>query len=387
MFLKNQSKEQIKYYQEMLTVAGSLSRLFSESNEPYVEYRMAENLFCKSFEAKNLSRNDYSVDASKSMLGIGIKTFLEKNGSTLQKIAEFNKEHTLFSGLKTEQMIAKLAELRNARLETTKRICGLEKLIYHCVTRAEGAILVYETPMDLVFAEKIQGIKAQKNVVQFGDTLNEYSFNIAKSTLYKRFYTKDVILDLPVKILEDPFDVLEKFFLKEKPAISFAPLRKHPHVFLPLYRMKHGEKTVPKKSGLNQWNASGRKRDSNEIYIPIPAWIHRSFPGFFPDRDGPFTLVLPNSKEMSAKVCQDSSKALMSNPNAALGQWLLRGVLNLKEGELLTYSKLAEIGLDSVVIYKVEEEDKYRIDFTRVGTYELFQNQADGYDESEQDAK
>jgi hypothetical protein len=238
--------------------------------------------------------------------------------------------------------------------------------------------------MDLVFSEKIEGIKTQGNAIRFSDTLNEYSFNIPKSTLYKRFYTKDVILQLPVKILEDPFDALEKFFLKEKHAISFAPIRQRPHVILPLYSMKR-ERVVPLKSGLNQWNASGRKRDSNEIYIPIPAWIHHSYPDFFPNREEAFTLILPNGKEMSAKVCQDSSKALMSNPNSALGQWLLRGVLNLKDGELLTYEKLEEIGLDSVVIYKTEEVAKYRIDFTRVGSYELFKKQTDGHDESEQD--
>src|SRR3990167_3092041 len=135
MFLANQKKEHIGYYQEMLKTIGSLSRLFSESAEPYVEYRIAENLFCKSFEAKNLSRTDCSADASKGNLGIGIKTFLEKNGSTMQKVAEFNSEHNLFSGLALEQKIQKISELRNTRLETTKRIFGLDTLIYHCVTR------------------------------------------------------------------------------------------------------------------------------------------------------------------------------------------------------------------------------------------------------------
>src|SRR3989338_2311214 len=122
MFLSNQKQEQVKYYQEMLKTIGSLSRLFYEGLEPYVEYRIAENLFCKSFQAKNLSRTDCSVDASKDNLGIGVKTFLEKNGATMQKIAEFNSEHNLFSGLNTEQKIEKLSELRNTRLATTKRI-------------------------------------------------------------------------------------------------------------------------------------------------------------------------------------------------------------------------------------------------------------------------
>lgn len=372
MFLPEQKKEQIGYYQEMLKTIGSLSRLFSESSEPYVEYRIAENLFCKSFEAKNLSRTDCSADASKGNLGIGIKTFLEKNGATMQKIAEFNSEHNLFSGLNTEQKIKKLSELRNTRLETTKRIFGLENLIYHCVTRRKGAILVYETPMDSIDTERINEIEDRGNIVSFSDGINEYSFNVAKSTLYKRFHTKDTLLDLPVKILDDPFEALEKMFRVAESAVSFAPIREQPHIFLPLYSIKSGEKIVSEKSGLNQWNASGRARGPNEAYIPIPTWIHKAYPGFFPDRDKPFMLVLPNETEMSAKVCQDGSKALMSNPNSALGEWLLRDVLSLEERELLTYRKLEEIGLDSVVIYKTES-GKYDIDFTKIGSYEQFQ--------------
>lgn len=115
----------------------------------------------------------------------------------------------------------------------------------------------------------------------------------------------------------------------------------------------------------------GRPRDLNEVYIPIPAWIHKKFPNFFPPRDTPFNLHIPSGEVLSAKVCQDSSKALMTNPNQKLGQWLLRGVLNLREGELLTYEKLERIGLDSVTVYKISEGE-YGIDFTKAGTYEKF---------------
>jgi hypothetical protein len=43
--------------------------------------------------------------------GIGIKTFLEKNGATMQKIAEFNSEHNLFSGLNAEQKVRKISRI------------------------------------------------------------------------------------------------------------------------------------------------------------------------------------------------------------------------------------------------------------------------------------
>jgi hypothetical protein len=374
MFLKSQDSKRIEYYEGMLKTIGSLSRLFSESNEPYIQYRIAENLFCKSFNADNLSRTDCSADASKDKLGVGIKTFLEKNGATMQKVAEFNSDHQLFRNLADEEKILKVSQLRNERIEATKRIFGLDGLIYHCVTRKGNGIIVYETPMDQVEIDKIKNIDAGKNIISFEDSSNEYSFNITKSTLYKRFLTKNVLLDFPVEIMENPFDALESLFKKAEREILFAPVKTQEHIFLPLYSVKRGEKIVPEKSGLNQWNALGRPRNSNEVYIKIPSWINKAYPEFFPPRDTSFTLLLPNGLEMSAKVCQDNEKALMSNPNSALGEWLLRDVLDLKERELLTYSKLERIGLDSVVIYKTGA-DRYDIDFTKAGSYESFRGQ------------
>ena len=372
MFIENQSKEQRDYYERLLKAVGSLSKLFSESSEPYIAYRAAENLFCKAFEAENLSRSDASADASKNRIGFGIKTFLHKNGKSFEKIAEFNSDHALFRALGAEEKIKKIAELRNERIETTKRIFGLEQIIYHCITRQVGKILVYETPAPLIKIDEITNLKVNDNTIQFSDPSAEYSFNVAKSTLYKRFVTpEDVLLEVPVRILEDPFDQIEKLITEA--GLIFAPIKVQPHVFLPLYSTRGGNKKVPEKSGLNQWNASGRPRDPNEIYIPIPAWIHQKFPNFFPQRDQAFQLTLPDRATMSAKVCQDNNKALMSNPNSALGKWLLRDVLNFSERELLTYDKLQAIGLDTVVIYKTDNET-YDIDFTRIGSYEKFLN-------------
>lgn len=370
MFLEKQNKDKIDYYKDMLGVIGSLSRLFSESNEPYIHYRIAENLFCGAFSADNLSRQDYSVDASKNGIGIGIKTFLGKGGSSREKIAEFNSQHKLFEKLNPEKKIIKISELRNKRIAVTKRICGLSEVIYHCVTRKAERISIFEVPMESVDIDNITAISDRGNIIAFKDGKNDYSFNITKSTLYKKFEAKDILLDLSVKIFDDPFKLLEELLKKRMAQVVFAPIRKVNHIFLPLYSIKSGQ--VPDKSGLNQWNASGRPRDPNEIYIPIPAKIHEYYPKFFPQRDTAFTLILPDGKEMSAKLCQDNSKALMSNPNSDLGKWLLRDVLGLKERELLTYDKLLNYGLDSVVVYKIGE-NKYDIDFAKTGSYETFE--------------
>jgi len=139
-------------------------------------------------------------------------------------------------------------------------------------------------------------------------------------------------------------------------------------IFIPLYGRN---KTVYERSGLNQWNARGRERDINEVYIPIPSIIHRLFPDFFPKREQPFNLKLPDGRILPSKICQAGGKALMSHSNKALGQWILRDVLQLKEGEILTYKKLQEIGIDAVRIDKIGNLE-YEINFSEIGSFETF---------------
>ena len=80
------------------------------------------------------------------------------------------------------------------------------------------------------------------------------------------------------------------------------------------------------------------------MYIPYPATIRKEHLDFFPPREQCFDVRLPSGKIISMKVCQDGGKAIMSNPNKALGEWILREVLRLDELELLTYDKLLELG-------------------------------------------
>ncbi|MFH1280815.1 MAG: restriction endonuclease, partial [Candidatus Beckwithbacteria bacterium] len=60
MFYKKQSKDSLNRYVSLLTKLGSLSRLFSTNDVPYLPYRAVENVFCKVFDAKNHSRSDTS---------------------------------------------------------------------------------------------------------------------------------------------------------------------------------------------------------------------------------------------------------------------------------------------------------------------------------------
>jgi hypothetical protein len=54
MFFNYQPYYKQEEYLELLRLVGSLSNLFSENPVPYLYYRVAENIFCKSFDAENL---------------------------------------------------------------------------------------------------------------------------------------------------------------------------------------------------------------------------------------------------------------------------------------------------------------------------------------------
>jgi hypothetical protein len=203
-----------------------------------------------------------------------------------------------------------------------------------------------------------------------------YSFNYSKSTLFRKFIIPQNAFRLPIEIIEDPYTLLlELFENKElKPATDKLVIGQN-FVILPLYSTRNKDKKeVAKKSGLNQWNAEGRKRDLGEIYIPIPSELHKKYPNFFPKRDQDFNLQIPTGEIFSAKLCQENSKALMTNPNKALSDWLLRKVIQLKEGELATIEKLDKLGFDSVIISKTYN-DHFKIDIMKTDTYIKFNSE------------
>jgi hypothetical protein len=206
----------------------------------------------------------------------------------------------------------------------------------------------------------------------FEDGHNFYSFNYSKSTLFRKFIIPQNAFRLPTDIIDDPYNLLLDIFSENEFKLAKNKLTKgENYIILPLYGFKKQEKFIFEKSGLNQWNAGGRKRDMGEIYIPIPINIYKDYPDFFPRRDEDFKLIIPSGKTFEAKVCQDNSKALMTNPNKALSDWLLRKVLQLKEGELATIEKLDKLGFDSVIITKNSFKE-FKIDILKTNSYENF---------------
>lgn len=360
-------------YLELLKIMTSLSGLFSENKVPYLYYRNAENLFCYALNAENLSRDDSAFDALLNIngvkTGVGLKTFICEKEQKLEKIAEFNQLNKKFRYLNTDDLVFEVANARNERIDFANRLYGAKQAIYHLVARRESELRLFEENYDKIDINKIKIKKIKDSGVEFTDFIHDYNYNFSKSTLFKKFHLPDNYFTLPVEIISEPYDLLLK--LKEILSIQSTKMDKKEFVILPLYSTKNG--LVPERSGLNQWNANGRRRSLDEVYIPIPIQIHQNFPEFFPSRDEPFDLITPDGQILNAKVCQENSKALMTNPNSALADWLLRQLLNLKKGELATSERLQLIDCDGVIITKITD-NQYKIDKAEFGSYENFIN-------------
>lgn len=350
---------------------GQLSKLFSESPCPYLAYRAQENIFCKYFNAKNLARADISADALKGNVGIGLKTWM---GGNDQKVAEFNRVRKQFEKLKGLKLVKAISEYRNERIRVTMNLYGIKTMIYHVIKRVPLGMQILECAFDPIDISNIKLIekKGGNNNTYFSDGKHEYHFSSSKNTLYMIFSDMKLLEEFSVEVIDDPYTFLLNCM--KKITIESSPnIEKKPKLCLPLYSIKKGEKVVEQKSGLNHWNASGRKRNFDEVYIPYSVRDKKRVPNFFPPQDIPFTLRLSDGLVISAKVCQQGGKAIMSNPNSVLGKWLLRDILCIKEGTVITYAMLEKFGIDSVIFTKNGEND-YSIDFAPLGTYDAFYN-------------
>ena len=417
MFYDKQPEVNQNNYKEMLKIVGQLSNLFSESDCPYLAYRAHENIFCKYLEADNLARTDCSADAKKDGVGIGLKTWM---GNDDQKVAEFGKLKKNYSNLTGLELVKKIAEYRNERIRVTKKLHGINQMIYHVVKRVPNMMQILECTFDYIDIDAIRIIsnRGNENNTYFTDGRHTYHFSVSKNTLYMIFDDLELLDSFEVKIMDDPYkflmsaaeQILETniefdYYSKQGDVIEVCrsamekQVLSKPMLCLPLYSIRGAdkEKFVAEKSGLNQWNAGGRIRDVNEIYIPYQKADRQRDITFFPPRDTSFDLHLPDGTVIQAKVCQEAykkmpqeqydrlsseeqkleddrraeGKAIMSNPNKILGKWLLRDVFELEEGTIVTYEMLETFGVNSVIFTKNGELD-YSIDFAEIGTYEKF---------------
>jgi hypothetical protein len=351
-------------YVQHLRAVSSISNLFSDSKTPYIDYRIVENLFCKCFDAENLSRSCIAIDARLGTTGIGIKTFVD---TPFQKIAEFDKKRSYTDTGDVCEDAARISHLRNERLDFSRDAYAVDSFIYHYVVRRESNLSIHECPMDYIDIDNIKVTKSTEKGFDFTDGKNLYKFSRSKSTILESFNLLNPLYSFGVELIDDPTEALMKIYSGELVIEGSDEEEDRPTLILPLFS-KRGTIHVPEKSGLNQWNASGRPRDPDEIYIPYNKDDRDRAPGFFPGRDVPFDLELPNGETISAKVCQEEGKAIMSNPNKDLGRWLLRDVLHLEEKTIVTMDMLDDLGINAVIFTK-EDDGKYSIDFTRIDDY------------------
>lgn len=371
MFYENQPTDHKQNYKQMLSIIGNLTLLFSESNCPYLPYRAHENIFCKYLEAENLSRSDCSADAKQGRLGVGLKTWM---GNDDQKVAEFGRLRETYQNLTGLELVKTVAEYRNERIRITKNMHGIDEMIYHIIKRVPNTMQIIECAFDTIDIDNISVLEGRGNVnnTYFTDGNHTYHFSISKNTLYMIFENYDILDEFEVEIMADPYSYLmnmagttsvQQVIEQQTPDYSNK-------LCLRLYSTSKTQgKFVGPKSGLNQGFAGGRTRNPNEVYIPYPKEDRERSQGFFPPRDTVFDLLMPDGTVIPTKVCQQGGKAIMSNPNKVLGEWLLRKVFELPVGTAVTYEMLERFGIDSVIFTKLEE-GKYKIDFAEIGTYE-----------------
>lgn len=135
----------------------------------------------------------------------------------------------------------------------------------------------------------------------------------------------------------------------------------------------------------------------DEIYIPIPksADFHLKHPNFFGQGIGKiiteessgklfkdtsslskeekqlrklskaFDMIFePSGKIMKCHITQDNGKGIQSlDHQSILGNWILKGIFQLKEYEPLTVKKMNEIGLNGIRIFRTNKDDCPHIQF------------------------
>lgn len=158
-----------KYF-DMLKLMAQLSKLFSESKIPYLDYRLAENLFCKYYDAENDARSCTAYDARIAHIGIGIKTFILRKGAySIEKIAEFNKLKKTLTSLSGIDLAKQISIYRNGRIAFANNQYDVTETQYHIVGRIEGGLRLFNTPYEEINLDTIHLVKDDETACYFHD--------------------------------------------------------------------------------------------------------------------------------------------------------------------------------------------------------------------------
>lgn len=402
------SKKEKDEYIEFLKIFGALSGLFKDNQEganarkPYLYYRNHEQLFARVFDVEDLTRKDSSFDAlgvwKNERVGIGLKTWIHTKDKTYQKVAEFNKLAPdviapLIKDGTSEEVIRKVAELRNERIMLDKRLYKTNRDVYHYITRNNDVMNIIETPYELIDIDSLELISDGKTYT-FKDKLHKYKFYTSKSVLFKEFdaSNEEIVEQIPISQLEDPFELIrminlsnEKFKVADEEKVYEVA---HEEIILPLYQDKKEGPFVSDCSGINIRHGKSKNKGSNtprpeyEIEVRISTWIHHIYPNFFginalddneiKDKNlNDFDLILPDGRILRGRVKQEKGKSLQTNPQGDLGEWILKDVLGLENREVVTMEYLDSLGIDSLRITKLDDKH-FKINVAETGAYERF---------------
>lgn len=395
-------------YIEFLKIFGALSGLFKDNQEgtnarkPYLYYRNHEQLFARVFDVEDLTRKDSAFDAlakfNEDRIGIGLKTWIHTKDKTYQKVAEFNKLAPeiimpLIKNGTSDDVIRKISELRNERIMLDKRLYKTNKDIYHYITRDDDVMNIIETQYDLIDIDSLELISDGKTYT-FKDKYNSYKFYTSKSVLFKEFDASkgEIVEQIPIEQFDDPFELIRMINLsndtfkvaeeKESYGVTYQ------EIILPLYQDRKEGPFVSPCSGVNIRHSKPKNKGSNtprpeyEIEVRISTWIHHIFPKFFgvnafdkneiKDRElNDFDLNLPDGRVLRGRIKQDNGKSLQTNPQGALGEWILKDVLGLENKEIVTMEYLNNLGIDSLKIIKLNNK-QFKITVAETGAYEKF---------------
>lgn len=403
------SQKEKDEYIEFLKIFGALSGLFKDNQEganarkPYLYYRNHEQLFARVFNVEDLTRKDSAFDAlgpwKNDRVGIGLKTWIHTKDNTYQKVAEFNKLAPeviapLIKNGTSEEVIRKVSQLRNERIMLDKRLYKTDRDVYHFITRDDDVMNIIETPYDLIDIDSLELISDGKTYT-FKDKLRNYKFYTSKSVLLEEFDASagEIIEQIPIEQFDDPFELIRMINLpKENYEVACEEKEDYEvvneEIILPLYQDKKEGPVVSDCSGINIRHSKPKNKGSNtprpeyEIEVRVSTWIHHIFPKFFGinafDNDeihnkelNDFDLVLPDGRVLRGRIKQENGKSLQTNPQGALGEWILKDVLGLENREVVTMDYLKTLGIDSLRITKLDDKH-FKITVAETGAYEKF---------------
>ena len=212
--------------------------------------------------------------------------------------------------------------------------------------------------------EESSGFNAFDGSSKIGKSSREKRIKKVEKYLSDNFCVEDrnIIIDLLKKILIENTKTAEKKLLRSKLINFIGNLNDD-------YLTNEIEKMVYRPVG--------------EVYIPIPdsKKFHKNFPDFFAKdagklEEGKSSLALPKENRtfklkfissgnvIDAYINQDAGKAIQSiDRQDILGEWLLRGVFQLEERELLTSERLAELHINAIRFIKYVDAEEIGIEF------------------------